>query len=240
MPTLIALAGKSRSGKGTMASVIAEMAGAKGLTVVERQLSGPGKQYVASAWRPEITEDEAIAWFEELKLVTKPVVALMSNPPVTPETPWINFDVSLQQYLQRMLQGARDRWGEDFWTDKLLPVGVDHLWPERLLWWESFPARPADIADICIISDLRQPNEARRVKELGGAVIEMVRPDTNDAYVTGSTHVTEQGLPHHLVDLRLLNDRDLDRLREMAAWTFDTLIYPRFDPDPPALEELVP
>lgn len=224
-PTLIALAGPSRSGKGTCAAVIKEVAATMGLTVCERQLSGPGKQYVASAFRPEITEDEAIAWFEELKsrLNTR-LNMLYDEEQSSDELRVIGLraagPVSLQQYLQRMLQGARDRWGEDFWTDKLLPIDEDSGGPA---WRDSFLVDLGDdvdvqicLADVAVISDLRQVNEAKRVQKLGGVVLELIRPDVDDSYVTGRGHITEQRLPKEVVDHVLPNDGTLDEFKELA------------------------
>lgn len=263
MPTLIALAGPSRSGKGTTAAVAHEVAAARGLTSRERQLSGPGKQYVASAFFPSITEEEAIERFDRLKMEKDPRVLLVSKPAVTPNAEWTIGEVTLQQYLQRMLQGARDRWGTDFWTDKLLPLGevyvghrpatpgelsLDAFWGEpypsggpmsppgyanwrevrektgipygepawhRSFWQDGTENGPIGF-DVAIISDLRQPNEAQRVKDIGGIVVELERPVRDDAYVTGRDHITEQRLPGHLVDHVLLNDSTVEDLRERA------------------------
>lgn len=182
-----------------------------GLVVRERQLSGPGKQYVASAWRPEITEEEAIAWFDYLK--TRRLVTITLEDATDLDD--IVDPVPLQQYLQRMLQGARDRWGKDFWTDKLIPAGrvldLPHLgWVDGgwLAWWEAFvwtadpaPLPRAGVADLALISDLRQESEAVRVKELGGYIVEMQRPELEHAYVTGKDHITEKRLSDIRPDL---------------------------------------
>jgi hypothetical protein len=246
-PTLIALAGPSRSGKGTCASVFTDGAQAMGLTVCERQLSGPGKQYVASAWKPDITEEEAIAWFDEMKNEPDPVQVVLGTYDGDREETWSMMTsefagVSLQRYLQRMLQGARDRWGKDFWTDKLIPLGRYTMGSSSVgyktfsHWHESFRV-PAPIeanpgrqgtADLCLISDLRQESEAERVKELGGYIIEMQRPELEHSYVTGSDHVTEQRLSDlrpDLVDYVIKghaqhNDETFDLLKSdcVKAW----------------------
>lgn len=239
-PTLIALAGPSRSGKGTCASVFTDGAQAMGLAVRERQLSGPGKQYVASAFRPDITEEEAIEWFDELKnpgpYVEKIDVAIMA---------WRDSriaDVPLQKYLQRMLQGARDRWGGDFWTDKLIPpLGAHPHGAAYPLWCKSFSI-PSDqsyytIADLALISDLRQVNEAERVKSLGGYIVEMQRPELEHSYVTGSDHVTEKRLSNlrpDLVDLVIKgsaehNDETFAQLRQDCQHCFDIFVRPKLE-----------
>lgn len=242
-PTLVALAGASRSGKGTCASVFAEKAGALGLTTRERQLSGPGKQYVASAFRPDISEEQAIVWFEELKKEHHRVDVVVQTSGSTTRWPKDHADASLQQYLQRMLQGARDRWGADFWTDKLLPFGFMDLGRagelDRKLfgrdpvpnWYRTFfPDVPA--AAVAIISDLRQVSEAKRVKELGGIVIELYRPETDDAYITGKDHITEQRLSDlapDLVDVTIVNRGSLDDLKGTCSMCFEHDIRPRLE-----------
>lgn len=220
MPNLIALAGPSRSGKGTCAIVISEVCKELGLTFRERQLSGPGKQYVASAWNPDITEEEAIAWFDELKMSTEVHVSIVSSGSTFMLER--HAEVPLQQYLQRMLQGARDRWGTDFWTDKVLPEWMVSV-PDgtrQPQWWYG----PFDSADVCVISDLRQENEAKRVCGLRGIVVEIVRPVVDDAYVTGSGHITEQRLPGNLVDHILFNDSSIEDLRARARDLFTDLL----------------
>lgn len=240
-PMLIALAGPSRSGKGTCATVFASEAQALGLTIRERQLSGPGKQYVADAFRPGITEEEAIEWLESLKSLQNPRFDLVYDAPDDKNEEFTVIGlraagpVMLQEYLQRMLQGARERWGTDFWTDKLLPVARDY--PD---WHHSFAVKGDGemflAADICLISDLRQVNEAERVKALGGIVIEMRRPPVeNNSYITGSSHITEQALGdlrpdlvdyvidnHHTVH----NEESMAWLHEACKDAWDAVVEP--------------
>jgi hypothetical protein len=234
-PTLIAIAGPSRSGKGTCASIFTEGAQGLGLTVRERQLSGPGKQYIASAWRPEITEEEAVAWFDELKQPHRTagpfevsIGRFYGEEWASSESGLPGASVPLQQYLQRMLQGARDRWGGDFWTDKLLPcppgIRDRHVGAQML----GIAREQFDGADLCLISDLRQVNEAERVKALRGYIVEMQRPEIEHSYVTGSDHVTEKRLSEirpDLVDYVIVghaqhNDETFDLLKSdcVKAW----------------------
>lgn len=235
MPIFAAFAGPSRSGKGTCAAVFREEAAALGLTSCERQLSGPGKQYLADAFHPGISEEDAIAWFDEIKRL-EPWIELnhLKSPGV--EDRRVAADVSLQEYLQRMLQGARDRWGEDFWTDRLISLGCrggrNSLVHPSDLWQESFAVGPigrypstSGIADVAIISDLRQPSEAKRVNLLQGVVVEVHRPKPpEDSYVTGSDHVTEKRLPSDLVYDRIINDAGIEDLKAAAKRIFAQLV----------------
>lgn len=227
MPVLLALAGASRSGKGTCAAVVHEVAAERGLTVCERQLSGPGKQYLASAFRPDITEQEAIEWFEELKKESE--VKVQVNSAGSSFIAASFGSCTLQEYMQRMIQGARDRWGSEFWTDKLLPEGQGEFLQEA--WWERFTYKldenSFDAVDIALISDLRQVNEAQRVKQLGGVVIEMWRPDNDDPYRTGTSHITEQRLPPGTPDRIIPNISDLAELRTACREVVTQLLETR-------------
>lgn len=242
MSTLIALAGPSRSGKGTCATVFASEAQAQSLTVCERQLSGPGKQYVASAFHPEITEEEAIAWFEQLKIMRGTEIAVVNEREDDGGClgTFTEAKVSLQEYLQRMLQGARERWGEDFWTDKLIPADYQQSFPHS--WDQSFPAYvdvdDSVVADVALISDLRQVNEAVRVKAIGGIVIEMRRPQIKNSYITGSGHITEQclgdlrpDLVDHIIynDFREHDEASLAALEVLCVDAWDKVVVPRLE-----------
>lgn len=212
MCQLVAFAGRSRSGKGTCAAVVMEMAVARGLTCRERQLSGPGKHHLASIFRPGVTEQDAVAWFEDLKAMLHTTVDVVSRP--APATDDEVSSVPLQMFLQHGLQGARDLWGDDFWTDMALPLDQG-IGPGGFLGHGfEVDGRPADV---CVISDLRQVNEAQRVHELGGIVVEVRRPENDDPYSCSPDHVTEQRLPDHCVDLRIVNDSDLVALHRRVV-----------------------
>lgn len=67
-----------------------------------------------------------------------------------------------------------------------------------------------------IISDVRFVNEAEFIRKHGGAVVWIERPG-----LTSGEHVSERGLPAHLVDYTITNDRTLEefetRARVLAA-----------------------
>lgn len=87
-------------------------------------------------------------------------------------------------------------FGEGFWIDNLLP----------LKGWEStFGA-----ADYAVVTDVRFPNEAKRILDLGGEVIEI------DADIrigkARDQHPSEQPLPQDLVTACIDNNGSLDDL----------------------------
>jgi hypothetical protein len=247
MTRLIAVAGRSRSGKGTVARVIAEECAALGLTCLERQLSDNGKWSLARIFHPTIGRAEAVAWFEELKHHDGVCVEIGSHASYS----WEDVEsVSFQKFLQHGLQeGGRDIFGEHYWTDRIIPklvldgdemspfsvrwrrdhelhIALDHDehadMRSRLAWLDGFFDEESGTAptDVAVISDLRQPNEAQRVCDVGGVVVECVRPESYDAYVTGADHITECGLPDDLVDHRIINDGSVDELEAQARVIF--------------------
>lgn len=94
-------------------------------------------------------------------------------------------------------EAHREIFGEDFWVDKVLPHpnkrGIkshqDKLW---------------------IITDVRFPNEAFRIKELGGKIINVKRPDVDKK----DNHISENSLNNFFIDYELVNDGSLEDLKE--------------------------
>jgi hypothetical protein len=207
MPVLVAIAGRSRVGKGTCASLFTELAQVQGFTAFERQLSDNGKWHLARIFFPEISRVDAVAWFEDLKHKQYGVNARMHWK--LDENSYDEVVVPLQKFIQHGLQeGGRDIFGEHFWTNMILPTDVWKGFPGGVsvpCWEEGFFDAESGLqaddeqgetwTNLALISDLRQPNEAERVRECGGIVIEIHRPDVDDSYITGGGHITERGLP---------------------------------------------
>lgn len=63
---------------------------------------------------------------------------------------------------------------------------------------------------IVVISDVRFDNEAHLIRELGGAVVRIVRPGAEEV----RQHVSEAGVSRHLVDSTIFNDSFLDVFKE--------------------------
>lgn len=129
-------------------------------------------------------------------------------------------------YLQNFGSHARQVFGDTFWIDQVLPnpmqarvramaeVGLE---PEHIL--ESKMQQRYPDADIVTITDLRYPNEAERIKLLGGTIWEVQRPG-----LVSDGHSSEQPLPRELVDWEIVNDGTLDVLKARVAQAmFETL-----------------
>jgi hypothetical protein len=216
-PTLIGLAGLARSGKGSCADAFREEASAHGLNYKERLLSGAGKRHLAQIFQPGISEDQAIAFFEKLK-DQNAHVKIVVNPPGGP----VVEEVTIRRFMQQGIQDLRENYGEDFWTDILLPD--NHLNGDALAWQKSFCQHLDQMpADICVVSDVRQVNEANRIRSLGGVVIQIDRP----MLLSDDEHITERGLPEHVVNYTLVNDVDLLSWRQGCKNFFNQTLLPK-------------
>lgn len=103
------------------------------------------------------------------------------------------FGITGREYLQGFGVAGRAIFGVDFWVDQVLPRTYKEL-KERYGW-----------VDVLIVTDVRFPNEAMRVRDLGGEVWEIRRPgEASDG------HESEQRLPVGLIDCVIHNDGTLD------------------------------
>lgn len=124
-----------------------------------------------------------------------------------------NFHVlSGREFLQNLGNEARGVFGDDFWVDQVLPRPVDHCPGMNSLdhhIQNSLNLRRyyGEEVDVVAFTDLRYPNEAKRVQSLGGVVWEVLRPGTGS-----DGHASEQPLPPELVDYQIHNDGDLVEL----------------------------
>ena len=117
------------------------------------------------------------------------------------------LNVSGRQYLQNLGVGARDVFGVNFWVDQVLPLDR----ARRDVIWSDHPeiVGPPKWA---VVTDVRFPNEAARVLDLGGEVWEVIRPG-----LESDGHASEIPLPRYLVTRTILNDSTVDRLRDKVA-----------------------
>lgn len=87
---------------------------------------------------------------------------------------------TVREYLQRYgTEAHRDVFGADFWLDAALPVPPEHR--GKIADWYGDA--------LYVVTDVRFPNEAVRVRELGGIVVGVRGPETD----TGN-HASEQVL----------------------------------------------
>ena len=103
---------------------------------------------------------------------------------------------------RRVWQTLGNEWGRTF-------VGPD-VWV-KVAWRRMAEARQANPGLRGIVfTDVRFDNEAQAIRNSGGKVIKIVRPDARAV----APHVSERGLSANLIDDVIVNDGTLAQLRE--------------------------
>ncbi len=111
----------------------------------------------------------------------------------------VGTHLSGRRYLQLFGQRAREVFGHTFWVDQVLPrVGE----PASKL------ARRFNQAAVGVVTDVRYPSEAERVRALGGEVWLVERP-----HVISDGHDSERPLKDSLIDGVIINDGSKEDLR---------------------------
>lgn len=249
-PILIGIHGVKRAGKDTTASFITDWAGEQSpvLSVRRRGFADKAKWAFARQFFPGISMDDALEWVDKFKEGTARFY--YPDPFVSPEIDW---EYQSQHFRDVMAQfatdGARDIYGDDFWVDQLLPmtqhfpfdisdpkyqhrVGYPHWWEEfkhefGLCAWrppDADPLEPVQVADICLITDLRFPNEVKRIHKLQGYCFKIKRKDAEDEVIQQArergreVHRSELGIPDDFFDAVIDNsDNDMDKARERTV-----------------------
>lgn len=105
----------------------------------------------------------------------------------------IMASLTFREFLQRFgTEAHRDVFGENFWLDYTLPMD-GHYVGRKLA-----------------ITDARFANEAKRVRAVGGHIVEVKRPGLSEQ----DQHRSEDGLPEELIDAHILNEGAVDQLYE--------------------------
>ena len=105
-------------------------------------------------------------------------------------------------FLQRYgTEAHRELFGDDFWVDQV-DWGLD--------------------CDYLIFTDVRFANEAQAIRERGGEVWRIERPTAR-----AGSHASERRLDAELIDFTLVNNKDLDHLREDVAFLLEATVGTR-------------
>lgn len=218
-PVLIGLNGKKGSGKNTVGEFIKDWVQEDLGT--EAQLQGFADRLKLSFARifvPDCTLEEALLFCDTIK----------NQGSIKHDTIFKDnglFDrfgkrnvISGREALQNYgTEAHRQVFGDSFWVDQILPRGGgDH--GEHIRWSSKWD----DDITHAIITDVRFPNEAERIRELGGKVYEVVRPSLDGPE---DTHASETPLPRQLVDAQIINDGTLEDLREKTIERMDAGIF---------------
>lgn len=136
-------------------------------------------------------EEDPIVWSDAIK----------SGGTIYIDWPGGSEAFSGREFLQRYgTEAHRNIFGTDFWVDAALPKDTDHY------------------GKLLVFTDVRFPNEAQRIRDLGGEIWHIVRP----SMVNGDDHASEQPLDASLVDRTIINDQTLNHFRSEV---FDLLTY---------------
>lgn len=117
--------------------------------------------------------------------------------------------ISGREYLQRFgTEVGRDLFGYDFWVDQVLPAKGKSAAKQLKEQYQG--------VDYVVLTDLRFPNEAQRVLDLGGEVWWVERPGVN-----AGAHVSEAGLDEKYITERIDNSGSLDDLHVAVKKALD-------------------
>lgn len=175
---MIGISGGRGSGKDTAYSIIEEWAVKQNLTSARRAFADPLKWSFARIWFPEISLEEAIEWCEKIK--HNSVIDAGNGVAVTGRQ-------ALQHYGY---EAHRELFGETFWIDQIVPLNN---------WRDKF-SEQGRLTDVCVVTDVRFENEAKRIRDAGGVLWNIER----DTGIIDS-HSSEAGIDKSLIDYTIIN-----------------------------------
>jgi hypothetical protein len=150
---LIALHGPDQSGKDTTARIISDIVVAQNRTFHSKAFADLVKISLAAAFG--IPASRAIAWCDDLKLSGEVEASTYRTTAV----------YSGRDFIKQFAEGHKALFGQQFWVDRILPYSQDYTMGGQQLWAYRF-----DLAQFCVIPDLRFQVEAARVQLLGGEI----------------------------------------------------------------------
>lgn len=189
---LIGFTGKKLAGKDTAYRRLRQIFGER-----VRRVSFADKLYRSAAAALGVTVEQLDAWKTDPDVRIQIVRLPENGSGAYTGHPLILKSLGVRAYLQLYgTEAHRDIFGDNFWVDQLQ---------------DDFAKHDTDNS-IVAVTDVRFPNEARRVLESGGTVVQVIGPD--EVEFTRDAHVSESGLPAELIDGFLYNTvRDGDYAR---------------------------
>lgn len=182
---LIGLHGEAGSGKDQSFAYIEEFAASRGRSVRRSAFGDKLKISAVRALGFDGSDAECLAQANRMKAPGWEVIVV--------EPDGTQHPLTSREYWQCFGDEAhRMTFDIDFW----LPFVTWEF--ERMDW------------DYLVVTDVRYPNEARAVREAGGEIWHIVRPDQESL---PGDHTSEQGLPPELIDCTITNDKGLKTLR---------------------------
>lgn len=205
---LIGINGLKTSGKDTTFGFIRELADENLKTAQRVAFADKLKIMAALALGYEGSPPELIGIMDEFKNTGKINSHFDRSSALTRVAIPHGTSITGRQYLQTFGGKAREVFGDTFWIDQVLPDPGVASGPAltnnvRVELKDRYPG-----VDYVCVTDVRYPNEAQRVHDLGGIVLEVVRPG-----LVSDGHDTEKPLPSELVTHTIFNDGTLTDLR---------------------------
>jgi hypothetical protein len=149
MRLLIAFCGNGRyAGKNTAAGFVQEWCDINGFPYFEKAFASAGKELIAKSLGLEGNPVEVVDRFK------------MDGGLSVEHSEGEGHHILGRDYIINVLEGVRDLFGSDFWTDAILP---------------AFPDPLVIAKGVTVITDLRFPTEAERVIALKGYIVEIHR-----------------------------------------------------------------
>lgn len=203
---IIGLTGKKGAGKNAVARLLA---GYAPLPVVEVSFARKLKESAAAMLG--CTVDDLERWKNDPNAVVIVGQAI--------EDGWVVGGVTqpVRSFLQRCgTEGHRDIFGEDFWLDAALPLkDVYDFTPAGMAEASCRITNPAYSDALYVVTDVRFPNEAQRVKDLGGIIVRVIGPQEIEN--ADDTHPSEASLDYMWFDAMIVNARRDDYFRALIS-----------------------
>lgn len=231
-PVLLALHGLRGVGKDTTIQLARDWVAESDptLSVVRGAFGDKMKWAYMRQWVPTCTQQWAIDFIDQYKNDTEAACAgiyvtddgvLLDNKKLMegndedyPFTfiPPVIFRNHMDQFAT---ESAREVYGDDFWVDQLLPLGMDRVWPLMPAWHGSFLVKRDENtmvpASFAFIADLRAHNEMERVKQLPNSLCVKIKRKDREAEVRAAyegreVHLFSRELPDSVFDVIINND----------------------------------
>jgi hypothetical protein len=193
------MAGKAESGKDTASGYVEEYFERTAAQFRHKSFAHALKKSAVKALG--IVTDDPDGYCDRLKKHGTVTVQLSDS--------WSGWSkkISGREYLQNYgTEAHRELFGTDFWVDTALPKDAFH---EGEVW---------------VVTDVRFPNEAERIKELGGLVVELERDGTG-----AGEHASETPLPRELIDATLDNNGSLEDLNRNVRMLVGDILNSRLE-----------
>lgn len=212
VPMLLGIHGKRRSGKNTAAEILESWCGDKFVARSQGFADDLKKSGLASlgAFKHVLSEDALmVEWMALANALKEEGFITITIPGVAD---WTITGLEYWQFTGT--EGHRDIFDPDFWINNLIPKDKGHLYAK----WDQ---PDGSLSQLMMVTDVRFPNEAERIKELGGLVLKVRRPEAE----VEVKHDSEKDLPAHLVDEVIVNDEGLNEFKRKVMHFADRRLH---------------